>query len=91
MLWTKVSIAFAVELLKLPEFFFECHLCEECIDALLDVARALAVRRRNNTQDGENEKEEKSMFHVRKWIGKRHKSHKKVLCFMCLFVVCFRN
>jgi hypothetical protein len=58
-LWTEVSVALAVELLKLSEFFLECHLREQCVDTLLDIARALTVRCRSDTQDGENEKEEK--------------------------------
>jgi hypothetical protein len=38
---TKVSITFAIELLKLSEFFFERHLREQRVDSLLDVRRSL--------------------------------------------------
>ena len=38
MLWTKVSISFAVKLLQLAQFLFQSHLREQGINPLLNVA-----------------------------------------------------
>jgi len=43
MLWTKVSISFAVKLLQLAQFLFQSHLREQGINPLLNVFGALRM------------------------------------------------
>src|SRR5262249_14597047 len=44
MLFTKSPIRVAVELLKLTEFFFQCHLCKQDVDSFLDFVPPLQSR-----------------------------------------------